>query len=93
MRKLIRVDGTEQDLPKPQTLEQIYRLIGCRTIDTVQLRHMGRPLHVMCVDDTGLVDGKPSNPKATALYHKNCRPGTVHPICGDVVVVPDADFA
>ena len=42
MRKLIRVDGTEQDLPKPQTLEQIYRLIGCRTIDTVQLRN-GEP--------------------------------------------------
>lgn len=93
MRKLIRVDGTEQELPARQTLQQIYGLIGCRTIDTVLLRHMGQPLHVMCVDDTGMIDGRPANPRATELYHKNCRPGTTHPICGDVVIVPDHDFA
>ena len=92
MRKLIRVDGTEQEIPSRQSMRDIYRLIGCETVDVVQMRHMGRPSHVMLVDDTGMIDGKPTNPKATELYHKNCRPGTIHPICGDVVIVPDADF-
>lgn len=93
MRKLIHVDGTEQDLPGPQTIDQICRLIGCDTIDVVRLRHLGDPVQVMCVDDTGLIDGKPVNPKATALYHQNCHPGVTNPICGDVAVVPDEDFA
>ncbi len=93
MRKLIRVDGTEQEFNEPRSMRQIYELIGCATGDAVQMRHMGRPLHVMIVDDSGMVDGKPVNPKATELYHANCRPGTTHPICGDVVIVPDHDFA
>ena len=93
MRKLIRVDGTEQDLPSRQSMQDIYRLIGCSAVDVVQMRHMGRPSRVMLVDDTGMIDGKPANPKATELYHKNCRPGVIHPICGDVVIVPDGDFS
>ena len=36
---------------------------------------------------------KPINEKATALYHANCRPGTTHQIVGDVVIVPDEDYA
>lgn len=36
---------------------------------------------------------KPVNEAATALYHANCKPGTKHSILGDVVIVPDSDFA
>lgn len=109
MRKLIKVDGTEQDLPNPVNMARIRELIGAKSIDTVNLRHMGHPLHVMCVDDHGhvivpITEGvqttllsvghrKPVNQKATELYHANCRPGTTHQIVGDVVIVPDDDFA
>lgn len=92
MRKIIRVDGTEEDLQAPITIAQALQHIKAEGIDTVQLRHLGRPLHVMLVDDTGLIDGKPVNEKASQLYWANCRPGTTHPICGDVVVVLDLDF-
>lgn len=92
MRKIIRVDGTEEDLVAPITLAEARRHINAQGLDTVQLRH-SRPVHVMLVDDTGAIDGKPPNLKATELYWLNCRPGTTHRICGDVVVVPDEDFA
>jgi hypothetical protein len=45
----------------------------------------GKPLWL--VDDTGMLDGKPVNPKATALYQAICRPGTIRPIHGDAVIV------
>lgn len=109
MRKIIRVDGTEESLDGPVTVTRIRELIGATSIDTVNLRHMGTPLHVMCVDDHGHVtqpvqEGvtlhlrsighrKPVNQKATELYWANCRPGTTHQIVGDVVIVPDEDFA
>lgn len=93
MRRLICADGTTRDLDGKHSMEMLRQLIKADSIDTVQLRHMGRPVHVMLVDDTGAIDGKPVNREATDLYWKNCRPGTTHPICGDVVVVPDHDFA
>ncbi len=93
IRKLIRVDGTEEDLIGPHALQDIKQMIGADALDTVQLRHLGHPVQVMLVDDSGMVDGKPVNPKATELYHANCFPGTTHQIHGDVVVVPDGDFA
>ncbi|MCD6674888.1 MAG: hypothetical protein LT106_18800 [Burkholderiaceae bacterium] len=91
-RRIIRVDGNEEALPQPVSMRQILSLIGADCADTVILKHLGRPLQVMVVDDTGAVDGKPVNAKATALYHANCRPGTAHPICGDVAIVFDKDF-
>jgi hypothetical protein len=42
----------------------------------------------MFVDDTGMIDGEPVNPKTTALYHAVCKPGTIHCIHGEVVIVP-----
>ncbi len=36
---------------------------------------------------------KPVNEEATRLYLANCVPGTTHRIVGDVVVIPDEDFA
>lgn len=53
MRRLIKTDGTSVDIPLPLTSDQIAELIHAPTIDTVNLRHMGHPLHVMCVNDNG----------------------------------------
>lgn len=53
MRKIIYADGREQDLPDPVAMPEIARLIGAATLDTVNLRHMGSPRHVMFVDDGG----------------------------------------
>lgn len=36
---------------------------------------------------------KPVNAEATRLYREVCVPGTTHQIVGDVVIVPDSDFA
>jgi hypothetical protein len=93
-RRIIRVDGTEEFVGEVCTSRRICELIGAEQgLDSVNLRHLGRPYQVMLVDDTGMADGKPVNAKATALYHANCRPGTTHPICGDVFICFDEDFA
>lgn len=93
MRRLIRTDGTSEELPTPRTMGNLHAMIGATTVDTVNLRHMGHPLHVMVLDDEGQAKRLPVNSDATKLYHANCRPGTTHTIRGDVVVVPDEDFA
>lgn len=110
MRRLIKADGTERDLPGPMTIRECCDLINADICDTIMLRHMGaKPLHVMICDDRGydsvpVIEGNtchlepvrarlPVNREATRLYHLNCRPGTTHQIVGDVVVVPDSDFA
>lgn len=92
-RKVIRVDGTVEELASKMPLRSLAQTIGADTLDTVPMRHMGSPLHVMLVDDCGVLDGKPVNEEATKLYLANCRHGTTHSICGDVVIVPDGDFA
>jgi hypothetical protein len=109
-RKLIRADGTSEEIPPGKSMADLRALIGAQGIDTVNLRHMGEPLHVMLVDDKGyeteMVEKgsghfelrptkarKPVNAEATKLYLANCRPGTTHQIVGDVIVVPDLDFA
>ena len=90
--KIIRVDGSEE-ICGPVSLKTIYEAIGCSTIDTVTLTWSAFvPEIVMCVDDTGMIDNKPINPKATALYHSICKPGTPYSIHGDVAIVNDADF-
>lgn len=92
MRALIKTDGTRQDLDRRQSMADIKRLINASTLDTVNLRHMGVPGHVMVLDDLGHDRGLPVNAEATRLYHANCKPGTTHQIRGDVVVVMDSDF-
>lgn len=92
--KVVRVDGTiEVNLGKP-SIHEVLAAIKATSLDTVMLRENG--VHtgvVMLVDDTGLTDGKPVNTVATQLYHAQCIPGTTHPICGDVAICDDSDFA
>ena len=52
-RRVIRVDGTIEDLPKPVSMRAIENLIDATSLDTVNLRHLGAPLWVMVVDDLG----------------------------------------
>jgi hypothetical protein len=40
-----------------------------------------------------VIDGKPVNPKATALMKVAFGPQYPNPICGDVALVNDEDFA
>ena len=89
--KIIRVDGTEEMVPRNPTIKDIYKAIGCECIDTVCLDREAQT--VMMVDDTGLIDGKPINRKATVLYRSVCRLGTFGEIAGDVAIVNDGDFA
>lgn len=89
--KIIRVDGTETLVKQKPTIRTVTRDIGCDSIDTVLLDRKAEI--VMMVDDTGMIDRKPVNPKATALYHSICKPGTVYAIHGDVAIVWDGDFA
>lgn len=92
MRALVRTDGSVEQLDGKQTLPQVYAHIGggCDCIDVVNLRQHGL---VMLVDDEGMYTQPDINDEATALYHAICVPGTVWPIRGNVVIVPDADFA
>ena len=53
MRKLIRTDNTETDFPDPLSMEQVRKLLDTDSLDFVSLHSMGRPLHVMAVDDSG----------------------------------------
>lgn len=92
---VIRVDGTESLIEEQPTIRKVYVAIGCDVIDTVILVRNGNGETadiVMMVDDCGMIDGKPVNPKATELYHSVCRPGagSIH---GDVAIVRDEDFA
>lgn len=88
---VVGVDGTETLIEERPTIQKIHRDIGCDCLDTVTLdRKAGI---VMMVDDTGMVDNKPVNPKATVWYRMICKPGTLHQIHGDVAIVNDLDFA
>jgi hypothetical protein len=106
--EVIRTNGSrEQHVLSGPLFQSIYKLIGCDTVDVVNLRD-GR---VMLVDDDGYEPGpliehapgrfamtpgparKPVNPEATKLYHSVCVPGTTHEIVGDVAIARDEDFA
>ena len=89
--KIIRVDGTESVVAEEPTIGKISRAIGCSCVDTVNINR--KEGIIMIVDDTGMVDGKPVNPKATELYHAICQPGTVWATHGDVAIARDGDFA
>jgi len=49
--RIIRADGTETLLDKSPSMDDIRKLIGAESLDTVNLHHLGYPLQVMVVDD------------------------------------------
>lgn len=90
LRIVIRTNGTMKVLDRPQTISEACAQIGADTLDTVILADAQ---HVMQVDDTGVLKELPINDVATRLYRERCRPGTTHEIHGDIVILPDGDFA
>jgi hypothetical protein len=89
VRCIFRADGTYEALTGPQTMAQIEALIDCALCDSVMLADR---IHVMVIDDLGHKRGLPVNEVATRLY-RDARPGSPWEIRGDVVVVPDSDYA
>jgi hypothetical protein len=63
--RLIRVDGSQTIHEGKPSIAEIQRLIGCGGLETVIIDRKHQT--VMFVDDTGMIDNKPVNPKATAL--------------------------
>ncbi|NGT16956.1 DUF3846 domain-containing protein [Achromobacter insolitus] len=88
IRKLIRADGAETVLYGPHAIQDVCQMIGADALDTVSLADR---VHVMLVDDEGILKNLPVNPAATRLY-QDAR-GVPHQIRGDVVIVPDSDYA
>ena len=92
---LIRVDGTEELFEGKPRIEEQQRLIGCNTCDVVTLERTpyGEARTIMIVDDTGMVDHKPVNEKATAIARTVFGPGYRWTIHGNVIIADDRDFA
>jgi hypothetical protein len=94
--RIIRTDGRKILVEQKPTIRGIHRDIGCECCDSVTLQfgdygHI--PTIVMVVDDTGMLDGKPVNDKATALVREARGQDYPYFIHGDVAVVNDEDFA
>jgi hypothetical protein len=87
-RKLVRADGAETELHGPHALQDVRQMIGADTLNTVSLADR---VHVMLVDDEGVQKNLPVNPAATRLYQE--ARGIPYQIRGDVVIVPDSDYA
>ena len=87
-RKLICADGAETVLHGPHAIQDVCQMIGADALDTVSLADR---VHVMLVDDDGISKGLPVNPAATRLYQE--ARGIPCQIRGDVVIVPDSDYA
>lgn len=88
--RLIRVDGTETLISERPTVAKILIAIGAECVDTVRIDWKND--QIMVVDDSGMIDGKPVNEKATLFYRRVCRPGSKGAIHGDVAIVNDRDF-
>lgn len=88
IRKLIRADGAETQLHGPHAIQDVCQMIGADALDTVSLADR---VHVMLIDDDGIQKGLPVNPAATRLYQESR--GIPYQIRGDVVIVPDSDYA
>ena len=109
IRRLIRTDGTSVELEPGLSFDEIHKLIGAETLDTDlhHLGHPlhvmlvdDRGYEFETIEHSpGNFENrvtrarKPLNQEATRLYHLNCKPGVEHQIVGDVVILPDEDFA
>lgn len=83
----IPVEGEIQEF-HPESIDEAMRKmrdwLNNVVTDHFRGKYEGR-VGIFFVDDTGMVDGLPVNPRATEAYHKCCRPGTTFSIHGDAV--------
>jgi pyrroline-5-carboxylate reductase len=89
-RMILRTTGEVVELDQRVPIEQLAAIIGCECAHVVMLADR---LHVMYVDDNGVDKGLSHNVAATALYWQKCGGPVDAAIYGDVVVVPDSDYA
>jgi len=89
--KVIKVDGTEVMFSEKPSISKIQREIGCECCDSVTLDRK-KGIIMMC-DDTGMLDRKPVNEKATALARKAFGQQYPYSIHGNVAIVNGEDFA
>jgi hypothetical protein len=93
MRLLVRADGTTIALERAYSFHEIAAMIGADVLDSRNLNpHEPENMVVMIFDDLFLSKRLPVNHRATHLYHA-AGFSQQQTICGDVVIVPDADFA
>lgn len=84
----IHAAGRYEPLAAPISHAEICSMLECGALDVVTL---WKYRAVMYVDDKGYEKGLPVNVEATRLYREHCRPGAMHSIVGDVVVVPEKE--
>lgn len=86
MARLIRVNGEDRTITPTSrefTNKELHELMSCRYLTGINL---GGPEGLyMFIDDTGLIDGKPVNEKATEIA-RTYKPGYPHKVHGDVVI-------
>lgn len=87
-RKLVRADGTDTELHGPHALIDVRQMIGADVLEIVSLGYRG---HAMLVDQSAAAKGLPVNATASHLYQSSRS--DARPIHGDVVIVPDSDYA
>jgi hypothetical protein len=94
MFTILRTDGTEATHQERPTMAICLAAIGAEVPDTVSIGRANTPPddQIMLVDDAGVLKGLPVNPKASELYHRVCKPGTIWKIHGDVVLTYDRYF-
>ncbi|KAG0755025.1 hypothetical protein G6F22_020750 [Rhizopus arrhizus] len=81
-REVVAMPDRTPDIPR------LRQLLGAATLETVSLADR---VHVMLGDDEGVLKSLPVNPAATRLYQE--ARGIPYQIRGDVVIVPDSDYA
>jgi len=93
--RIIRTDETESTVVLKPAIEVIRKIINApQSLASVTLSRNDHGAEVvMMVDDTGMIDGKPVNDKATALAREAFGETYPHKIHGDVIIVNDEDFA
>lgn len=92
MRKYLRADGTERDLPEPLYTRQAADMIGASMVEAMQGVGPHRD-HVLIFDDEAHGKGRPYNPRATALYRAAVNDTVgANVIRGDAIVLPLSDF-
>jgi len=91
-RKLLRTDGTQQELSAPCTTSSLRELIHAESIEFIPLRNLGRLSHVMATDRQGYHKHLPVNVEATRYYLTHSMRTARHKIRGDVVIAPATEL-
>lgn len=71
------------------TLEELYKLINCDTVERVFIRGTEA---IMIIDENGKLRGRDINPKATRIFHSCGRMNIWDWIAGDALVCTGTQF-